>query len=497
MHAKLARVAAIAPLSDDQPAGPLDVLTYGVYPQIQTLLIAYVEYYPSDCVEVSSGTWTVTQNPVNGTPATGTITGTLSNGDCPGVTFTFGAIYYTWTSTDPKQTHDTFAATWATPDGEFSYPETFDINLARIKIDLVPPPAGSQYVITAGGASTAPTMPVITATAQVLGIKPDPTPTTTFTWTAMLTVTDGRHGINDYSQYVNPTAPNNTTLGTAVFTLPVTPSDTLVGGDLTLSVTAVPTGQTQSLQGSTPKGLKIVGTNPQRADAQGYISTTVATLDLDGLAASDVTDDAERIACQESQQEQFRAAPDGGMGPVLISSDNGVGMYQLTSDDPFSDPNNLFNWQQNVTGGLTVFTAQKVPPAAGYPKALRNASLYTAAITGTVNPIRTANGLKPITITPAPAYTDAGIIEGPPTLHPPNQLLEDATRGYNGFAGPRLYGKVLHEFEPDLTYLESASLTGLGTNSLVWTRVPVANRGTSGDPNYVAHVAAQSPQCGN
>jgi hypothetical protein len=117
-------------------------------------------------------------------------------------------------------------------------------------------------------------------------------------------------------------------------------------------------------------------------------------------------------------------------------------------------------------------------------------------ITGTVNPIRTMNGLAAITITPAPAFTTAGVIGSTP----PDELLEDATRGYNGYGGPSLYGHVLHEFEPDLNFLETvpnSQLPRLGTNPLVWMRVPVSARGTSGDPNYVADVTAESPQCGN
>jgi hypothetical protein len=117
-------------------------------------------------------------------------------------------------------------------------------------------------------------------------------------------------------------------------------------------------------------------------------------------------------------------------------------------------------------------------------------------ITGTVNPIRVTAGLMPITITPAPTYSNSGLIGSTPT----NLLLEDSTRGFNGWAGPRLYGLVLHEFKPDLNFLETlpnAQLPGLATNLAVWTRVPVADRGNSGDPNYVGHVTGQSPQCGN
>ena len=82
--------------------------------------------------------------------------------------------------------------------------------------------------------------------------------------------------------------------------------------------------------------------------------------------------------------------------------------------------------------------------------------------------------------------------------NPINMLLEDGVRGYNGFAGPSLYGSVLHEFRPDVDFLTSASnalLANLGTNTAVWHRVPIADRGNSGDPNYVGNVTVRTTAC--
>jgi hypothetical protein len=362
-----------------------------------------------------------------------------------------------------------------------------------LKINLVSPPADDQYVIDA-----TPTMPVVQATAQVLNVTPDPTPTTQFTWIAKMTVEKGTGQTVDYSKYLHQSL---TTTGTAAYTLTTTDPTTLVGGDLTLTVTATVNGKKLT---ATQDGLTIAGTNPQRSDIQSLIVATVAStnFNLDGLGVSDASDDTERIACQESGQTEFDASADGGIGPVLISRDNGVGTFQLTLPSPFSNPNLLFDWQSNIwllgtpnKGGLAVFSS-KIPPAKGYPGQLRGVAQYKAVIANTVNPVRAMANLSPITITPAPAFTGSGIIGSTPT----NQLLEDTTRGFNGYGGPKLYGYPLHEFEPDLNFLETipdSQLSGLKSNSLVWTRVPVSARGTSGDPNYVANVTAQSPQCGN
>jgi hypothetical protein len=104
-------------------------------------------------------------------------------------------------------------------------------------------------------------------------------------------------------------------------------------------------------------------------------------------------------------------------------------------------------------------------------------------------------GLKPIPLPPpAPAFSKTGVIGSSPS----NQLLEDAVRGYNGFGGPKLFGLVLHEFAPDAQFLlnvPDTDLPGLSTNSNVYRRVDVTERGSAGEPNYVSIVTNRSPTC--
>lgn len=119
------KIGRIAPLSLGAIVAGSETLSFTLVPEVETFIDAWVEYNPTTCVEISAGSWTVTTKPKHGFTTTGTVSGTLGNGDCPGVTFTFGAIYYTWSGKDPKVDTDTFAATWTSPD--YTEMDTVDI----------------------------------------------------------------------------------------------------------------------------------------------------------------------------------------------------------------------------------------------------------------------------------------------------------------------------------------------------------------------------------
>ena len=124
------KVGQMAEMSPDSLAPqPQSSFSYVVHPQVKTFGAAYVEYRPSTCEQISSGSWAVTTAPKRGATATGIVTGHLGNGDCPTHTFQFAAIYYTWTSADPAIPTDTFAATWSSP--HFRAADTFNITLIR------------------------------------------------------------------------------------------------------------------------------------------------------------------------------------------------------------------------------------------------------------------------------------------------------------------------------------------------------------------------------
>jgi hypothetical protein len=358
----------------------------------------------------------------------------------------------------------------------------------KIEITLVPEPPGNQYIIAAS-----PGMPTIQAKARVVGVSPDPTPTMTFTWTANLTVHENVPSRD--VDFASDIVQNATTTGEALYTLQFNDSSAFRGGNLKLKATATVNGN--PLTGETPAGLRIVGTNPQRTTFQGYIDQQNVAMGH-GLSQADVQDVLKRIACQESGgQRQFTAAANGGIGPALISFDDGIGLFQITNSpcDPFAGCRNvMFNWQENADAGIRAFR-EKVGIAVGYPGRVRRNQQYQDFIENVINPQREAAGRRPIPGTPAPGWTTNGVIGS----NPPNELLEDSVRGYNGFAGTNQFGLALHEFTPDTDFLLNATdqdLRGINNDARVWRRVPAADRPATGDPDYFNRVRMRTPQCG-
>jgi hypothetical protein len=189
----------------------------------------------------------------------------------------------------------------------------------------------------------------------------------------------------------------------------------------------------------------------------------------------------------------------------LVAPDNGVGIFQITTTDRCPDPFTvcpevLFDWQANVAEGVRTYQ-DKVAIARRYPdRILQRAPAYRRFIEETINPMRQQNKLAliPLDDLPAPAFTAAGRIGSAS----PNQLLEDAVRGYNGFEGTA-YGRALHEFVPNETFLATQPLRRLYTDSRVWRRVPAAERVQrdsdgqyKGDAAYYNHVSGTLPHCG-
>jgi hypothetical protein len=477
-----------------------------VFPNVEARLLGYVEYSPLTCIG-NSGGWTVNTPPTRGTTRTEIVPMRLSNGDCPGILLPFNFIFYTWTSTTKTVFTDTFDATWQSPN--FTMAETFNITLAHVEVMLTTPPPLNRYLIIA-----APAMPVIKASAKVVGITPDPTPTTTFTWTANLTTKKGTGEVISHKSYITQ---NQTTTGTAEYTFELTNADDVIGGSLTLEAKAVVSGVT--LSATSPEGAVIDGTNPPRASIQSRVDLAVDGTGFSGLRKVDVKDAVKRIGCQESKQRQFKAAADGGTGPGLISPDNGVGAYQITSGDPISkNPPIVYDWRENTDTGTTIFSS-KTALSNGYPDSLRSSTDYRIYVSQRINPIRCNRGLDPIGLAPVAkepkdTYSErckASLILIPG--NPPaanftkvnplgatlvNQLLEDGVRGYNGFAGPKLFNLPLHEFAPGMTFLANVpdnELDTLSTNSDIWQRIPASDRGSKGDPNYVANVTSQQATC--
>jgi len=103
-----------------------DTLTYTVELEVKKLLTDFLAV-DEDCDEITPGSWNVDTEPAHGVVDSALISGTLLNGECPGMEFTAAAIYYTWTDENTNETTDTFQATWS-GDG-YTEPETFVLNL--------------------------------------------------------------------------------------------------------------------------------------------------------------------------------------------------------------------------------------------------------------------------------------------------------------------------------------------------------------------------------
>jgi len=97
-------------------------------------LTAYTEYNTGTCEQISPGAWTLeTPKPKYGKVTYGKVTGTLSNGACPGHTYTFAAIYYTWERHSNESIKDAVNARWKTPDDQFNYLFNFPIEVPVVR----------------------------------------------------------------------------------------------------------------------------------------------------------------------------------------------------------------------------------------------------------------------------------------------------------------------------------------------------------------------------
>jgi hypothetical protein len=374
---------------------------------------------------------------------------------------------------------------------------TASVGGPHVEIMLVPAPSNNRYVISA-----LPSFPIVQAKARVVGLTPDPTASTTFRWSVSLKVhenfpaknVDFGHPESGESEVVQ----NITTTGEGLYTLRFKHAATILGGLLQLTATATNNGIPLPgvAPGVTPRGLRIDGTNPQRSAIQEYIDQHSDMVPK--LSDVDVRDTLKRMACRESGgQLQFRAPANGGIGPELVAPDDGVGILQITNSpcDPFlACPGVIFNWQRNIDKAIAALQ-EKSDFARPYPGILRNEERYINFIQFTVNPQRAKAHLKLISGAPAPDFTVEGSID---SSNPPNQLLRDTVRGYNGFGpkGSDGYGHSLHEFKPNTDFLmQVQEVDGLDSNWRVWQEVP-ASQFHYGDSDYLTHVVKQDPECG-
>jgi hypothetical protein len=284
------------------------------------LLSAWVEYFPSNCTLDSSGSWAINTAPKKGTTSTAILNAQLGNGDCPGVTFPFNALYYTWSAQADNGAKDKLTATWSTPDGEFNEEESFILVLESLVITS--PYTDEQDALDQSN---------YTATSPVSFTAQAADTTTAISWTADLHyATSGGKGSYSSSQTFS-TQPEATQ----------TETYTSQGGQI----------KTKATQG------------PSSADVTSYvvgasIPQSAFTTVLGGLYSTGATPTLlEQIATYESSYAQFTSRTlfhTSALWPTE-SYDGGshIGLMQVPVKDGIGVD---FDYNQNAQAGATLFT---------------------------------------------------------------------------------------------------------------------------------------------
>ncbi len=351
---------------------------------------------------------------------------------------------------------------------------------------------GALFSITA-----APAMPLIHATASIVGVTPgpDPTPTTEFEWTATVSFDSKNcpHGVATQSKLHHKgetrTIPEITAKGKVTGGRIVVNFSKIRGGTLTLKVTAKMGGLTLTCE---TKGWRIQGTNPSKGD----------------VGAAMPNDACRKIACLESGMQQFTAAPKEGnaMFPYF-SGDNllGIGISQLTTPPPADDE--VWNWRENVKAGIHLYN-QKKSAARAYPKQVAKSKHFLELVKSYNDNLNKAPaaaagaalaGGPPKPAQPAPAPVPPVSVIVPEFTA--EQLEDDTIRAFNGWAGNDGFiakpFTQLHEFriqqDPVTKDLVVDGDPKTGKVYAKWARVPVADRPQVGDPDYVNDVKMRDP----
>jgi hypothetical protein len=328
--------------------------------------------------------------------------------------------------------------------------------LATPVIRIVSPAKDSEFVM-----DDTPRMPALDVVVKVEKGIDDVTSTASLEWSAELKhnprTAGDRHGPN--REFVL-----NATGQAAGGAFSVAFSG-LMAGQLKIDVRANVAGQVVT---ASTEGLKIVARNPARATVQAEIADDVL----------------QRVACHESGQRQFATTPGNTASSPLWSGDNlgGVGLFQITVPQPTHDQ--VWNWRMNVAAGRARLE-QGRRAANNYPRQIRRSRTLAAMLTS-LNDRRRVAGRPPLGEIVVPELT-------------PDQVEDDAIRAFNGYGGNRdQFGFPLHEFRLEMAgaelrlAIDEARLVATAS----WARVPVADRGLSGDPDYVNHVRAANPTCG-
>jgi hypothetical protein len=334
-----------------------------------------------------------------------------------------------------------------------------------MSLEFVAPARVAAFTIDPGTAGTGPRMPAVTARVRL-----DPTPDgmVTFHWTAIVEYpllgarcpSQTRRAIT-HTQQATTTGPEWHISFARVR-----------GGRLALRCEARHNGI--SLGTASLTGVTILGRNPHRAELHAALRSGVLR----------------QLCAHESGQRQFLAAAFTGTSACPLWSGDGrggVGLMQITNPRPSDDE--VWDWLANIRRGREVF-AQKARIARAYPGRVRRTAGFAQLVAG-FNRDRQLRGLPAVDVT-LPDFT-------------PNELEDDALRGFNGYAGRDPFGLELHEFQVETGatgQLQVDLLPGGVRGVARWVRVTAVEREEQfrrlgrrypGDPDYVANVRRQNP----
>ena len=360
-----------------------------------------------------------------------------------------------------------------------------------IEVTIDEPPADQIYRI-----GPEPSMPQIKAHARIVGVTPDPTATTFFTWDVNV----------HYDASQSPNGPHRvfpddnwlsigTTIGSHVLVIPPTAFyGKIRGGDLKLSVRAIVRGEPASGEKT---GYKILGP-PAGGLADTRVRQQLKTI-LTNSTLRKIASHESRIVALGTGGHQF-----GRTGhPYWSGKDvGGVGVMQLTKPPPSQD--DIWNWRANTADGKALFQTKIGELKNLHKKVQRN-------VNELFNQARARRGLQDIPITVPELAPNPGDFDqefNNVTFDDNSLLFEQIViRYYNGAAGKDIFTGVvkkdgeiipgpLHEFQIARDANKMPILVP-GTTTAIWRRVTAAERIAQftaegkkypGNPNYVFDV---------
>jgi hypothetical protein len=359
-----------------------------------------------------------------------------------------------------------------------------DTNIVQIQITS-PCTDSPNLCSIIGTLSPPPAMPVIQGlSAKVVGIDPDPTPSTSFDWTAQVTLQQGDCNGNR-SNAVTVTAPavQETVVGgqwTPNFA--GTYGGTLYGGQLQFKAAA--TVQGLNLTGDTKMqpdndDEHVLGNNPSPADLLTQLgnNTLLAIACWEGGGNQFIADNSPQHIAGACPNWAHDASP---------PANPGVGVMQITPNTGVD----IWDWTQNATEGRNKLT--RLPT--------NNSGFYAGQIANTNSFNNIVNNMKAQLLLQKIVLADV-IVPDLTSGDFNSNLLEtqyDVIRGYNGYFGRDQFGLPLHEYQivmdPSQSYTAFLLTPIDPTTHLAqaqWTRVPASQR--PGNNNYVNLVLGQPP----